>query len=214
MPIKFNQDIKTKELSSMYVEAPFDKAKEALEGMGYRIISLKENAKLRVENGSASFIYHNGNFVREGLLYTPNDGIYLTKNSQILSNAKKATQAHRHEKEFYLFNEQVEEAKKDSIKLAMKSNCLYIPTKRFAENEITAYVFGESAESYGELLQNIGLQSMPIFTLTNIKKKPFVRPIWFYRITFDDIFGIDSNSFFLNGNNRIRGIKNLENSVN
>ncbi len=212
MTIQFNQDIKTKELSSMYVGAPFDEAKEALEKMEYRIISLAENAKLRVENGSKSFIYHNGNFVREGILYIPKDGSYLTKNSPIITNAKEATEAHKKGKEFYLLNEQVEEAKKDSIKLTVGSQIIYIPTKRFGEDEITNYIFGESAKSYGELLGDIGLQSMPII-LDYLKDKPFVKPIWFYRITFEDVFGIDGREFSLKGNNRVRGIKNLENSV-
>ena len=40
-------DVKGK-LESAYVEAPFDKAKKKLESRGYRIISLEENARLRM----------------------------------------------------------------------------------------------------------------------------------------------------------------------
>mgnify|MGYP001580781851 FL=1 len=56
------QDIKPRELSdSAYSDLPFDKAKQELESDNYRIISLEENAKLRIQEGKDSFVSKNGN---------------------------------------------------------------------------------------------------------------------------------------------------------
>ena len=46
-------------LESAYEEAPFDEAKKELESQGYRIISLEENARLRMQEGKNAFISQN-----------------------------------------------------------------------------------------------------------------------------------------------------------
>ena len=56
---------------SAYTELPFDKGKEALESEEYQIISLEENARLLMQEGRNSDIAKWGNWVREGVLYTP-----------------------------------------------------------------------------------------------------------------------------------------------
>ncbi len=76
---------KTKELKKdedglIYAEAPFAEAKEALEDNGYRIISLEENAILRMQEGKSSFVSQYGNRTKEGIIYLPNGKIFLTKN--------------------------------------------------------------------------------------------------------------------------------------
>ena len=56
------QDVKPRELSdSAHSNLPFDQAKQELESDGYRIISLEENAKLRIQEGKDSFVSKNGN---------------------------------------------------------------------------------------------------------------------------------------------------------
>ena len=57
-------DVKGK-LESAYVEAPFDKALNALKKEKYNLISLEENAKLRMQEGKDAFISQNGNYTRE-----------------------------------------------------------------------------------------------------------------------------------------------------
>ena len=72
----------------------FDSAKEALESQGYNIISLKENARLRMLAGIDSKISNERNWTRKAFLYVPKKGIFLTTNSPIMQNPIEATQAH------------------------------------------------------------------------------------------------------------------------
>src|SRR3989344_4366607 len=95
-------DIKPSRTYSAFIEAPFDKGKGALEKKGYSVISLKENALLRIQEGQVSFISQNGNWTREGAIYVPSKGRFLTKNSPIMANAQEATNCHRKNQEFCL----------------------------------------------------------------------------------------------------------------
>jgi len=169
-------DVKGK-VESAYLEAPFDEAKNELESNKYRIISLEENANLRIQEGKDAFISRNGNWTREGVIYLPSNKIYLTKNSPIMADAKKATDCHRKGSEFYINEKQIEEAKKDAVKFTKKDN-YSIPTDKFGDDEITAFAFGKIAKDYGNFLKDAGIKEMPVY-LANCEKKPFARQMWF-----------------------------------
>lgn len=193
--VKVIEDIKLEGVASAHVTASFDKGKEALEKGEYKIISLEEYAKLRIQEGKDAFISRGGGLVREGVLYVPKKGIFLTKKSPIIDYAEEATNCHRKGKDFYLTDNQVEKALSDSVKLTKKE----IPTNRFNDEEITVYVFGNIAKQYGEFiieagahygetqrkagfgfgdsLRNLGTEKMPIW-LADIQDKPFVKPIF------------------------------------
>src|SRR3989344_801339 len=181
-----NQDVKPTGIDSAYVEAPFDEAKAELEADGYEIISLKQFADLRIAQGKDSHVANYGAYVKEGFLYVPQKGIFLVRNSPIMTNAKAATQCHRKGREFYLTNEQVEESLKTSIEI---ENSRSIPTKRFGENELTSFAFGPEAERYGEFLKEAGIKQMPIY-LASMEKKPFARQAWLRRLGGDDQSGL------------------------
>lgn len=170
---KINVDVKGKMLSA-YIEAHFDKGKKALESEGYRVISLEENAGLRMQEGKDSFVSRNGNWTREGVIYVPHKGIFLTKNSPIMDNAKEATDCHRNGRDYYLTDSQVEEALDDSVELKAGN----IPTNRFKDNKITVYAFGNSVERYGQFLRNAGIKEMPVW-LEDMQDKSFARQLWF-----------------------------------
>lgn len=167
-------DIRPTGVESAVVYAPFDKAKEALENKGYRIISLEENAKLRIQQGKNHYVSKNGNWVREGVIYTPDKRIFLTKNSPIMQNPREATNAHSKGNEYFLTEEQVEQALQDSVKLSGES----IPTNRFKDNEVTAFSFGDVAGDYGLFLKEAGIKEMPVY-LANVSDRPFARQLWF-----------------------------------
>lgn len=171
---KINVDINPRGMASAYINAPFDTGKKELEKQGYKIISLEENAKLRMQEGKDAFISRNGNWVKEGVIYVPNEGRFLTKVSPIMESPKKATNCHRNGQDYYLTDKQVERALEDSVLISDKP----IPTNRFADNKITAYAFGDSAKQYGEFLREAGIKEMPIW-LANIESTPFVRQLWF-----------------------------------
>jgi len=196
-------DIKPTGIESAIVEAPFDKAKEALESNGYRIISLEENAKLRMQQGKDHYVSQNGNWTREGVLYAPDKRIFLTKNSPIMANVKEATQSNRKGNEYFLTEEQVEQALQDSVKLSKES----IPTNRFKENEIANFAFGNVAEDYGLFLKDAGIKDMLVYVVNedyiNKQNKPFARQMWFRDLDYGSIL----YGRYLDDGNRLRGVK-------
>ena len=199
---KINEDVKPRGMTSAYVEAPFDVAKEALESRGYRIISLKENARLRKQEGKDAYVSRNGNWTREGFVYIPEKGIFLTKNSPIIDFPVEATQCHRQGREFYLNDEQIEKALADSVQIP--ENVKSISTKKFGEDKITVYAFGDIAQKYGDFLKDAGIKEMPIY-LCNLEKKPFARQTWFWYLALgSEFFGL----WCLGSVYRLRGVSN------
>ena len=218
----------TARIESAIAYFPFDEAKKALEKGGYKIISLKENAGLRMLSHAGSDI-HKGNFVREGVIYLPTQHeIFLTENSPIMLNPKEATkahtnQSHRSAKEYFLTEWQTEQAMEGAVKFPNKP----IPTNRLGEEEITAYAFGKNAKAYGDFLHdfgvdeflmridNYGLESkLPQGYITEYYPKSFLaRPLIFVGINKNDTKSgglqsrcIDRLSY---PDKKIRGIKIL-----
>jgi hypothetical protein len=194
------QDIKPRGIASAYVDAPFDEGKTELESNGYSIISLEENAKLRMQEGRNSDVSRNGNWVREGVLYVPSKGKFLTKNSPIMANAKEATECHRNGTEFYLTDEQVERSLDGAVMLDEKD----IPTNRFGEHVATVYAFGDNAKDYGEFLKEVGIDEMPVY-LANNEDKLFARQLWFRSLDNRSVLVGDSRS--LGCDYRVRGVR-------
>lgn len=192
-------DVKPRGTASAYVAAPFDEGKEALAKEGYRIISLQENARLRMQEGKDAFVSRNGNWTREGVLYVHQKGIFLTKNSPIMASAKEAADCHRKRQDFYLTAEQVEQGLADSVQLKAGT----IPVKRFGEDEAVVYAFGEDAQKYGDFLAEAKITEMPIY-LASIEDKAFVRQMWFGSL--GNWSGLDG-SRSLNCGSRVRGVQ-------
>jgi hypothetical protein len=207
------QDVTRGKLHSAYAVGAFDKAKEALESEGcrvidgYRVISLEEQAGLRVQEGSDSSVSRRGNWTREGFIYVPNKGAFLTKNSPIMVNAKEATDCHRNGNEFYLNDEQVEESLADSVLIKETQ----IPTKRFGDEAITNFAFGKNAKAYGEFLKENGIDGIQVY-LANSENKPFARQAWLFRIGGgrSDLDGDGRNLNYDNG--VVRGVRASANS--
>ncbi|OGJ13373.1 hypothetical protein A3K82_00595 [Candidatus Pacearchaeota archaeon RBG_19FT_COMBO_34_9] len=177
------KDIQPRGIASAYSkDKPFDEGKAELEQDGYHVISLEENARLRIQEGKDSYVSQNGNWVKEGFLYIPRKGKFLTKTSPIIVNSVEATKAHRSGNEFYLTDEQVEQGLADSLKL--KDRGFSVPTKRFGDDELTVYAFRNSAQVYGDFLKDAGIEEMPVWMVNNIGDKPFARQAWFDRLDF------------------------------
>jgi len=206
-------DIKPTGIESAVVYAPFDKALEALTKEGYEIISLPQNAKLRIQQGKDSYISTNGNWTREGVLYFPKEKPKLVRNSPILESAVKATNAHGKENEFYPTKKQIEKALEDSIDFPEKN--ITIPTNRFDSDALTVYAFGgeKDAKAYGEFLrQVVGIKEMPVYAVdkdyVNEKNKPFARQMWFRGLGYrSSLGGLGGSDWFLDGVDRLRGVK-------
>lgn len=170
------QDVSNGKLHSAFVGdkgVSFENGRDALEKEGYRIISLEEQAGLRIQEGSEAAISRYGNWVKEGVIYVPKKGIFLTKESPIMNNSVKKENAPRKDGGFYLTGKQVKSALADSVKITETE----IPVSNFINNELTRYAFGKYAKSYGGLLKQNGIESMPI-TLAAMEDKPFIVQLW------------------------------------
>src|SRR3990172_12341916 len=167
------QDVKEGRLQSAYAGGDFDAAKQALEDDGYRVISLEEQAGLRVQEGVDSDISRRGNWTREGFIYVPNKGAYLTKKSPVIDNAVEATSANMKRNLFYINNSQVESALADSVKFEDGE----VPTGRLADDKRTAFAFGKNAKAYGEFLKEYGINALRIY-LADSRDEPFATQSW------------------------------------
>lgn len=171
--MEIHVDVKSKTAVSAYTDAHFDDGAYLLRKLGMEVISLQENAELRIEAGLESFVSLNRNWVREGVLYIPDKGTFLTRNSPIVANPREAVKIFKHRKkggEVYLTDEQTEQALEDSVKLSAG----YIPTDRLAEIEVGVYAFGKLAQDYGMFLKESGADNLHVI-LAKLKEKPFVR---------------------------------------
>ena len=65
------EDVTKGPLCSAYVKAPFDKGLEVLKEKGYDLITLKQNAQLRMQEGTGAYISCYGNHVLEDVVYIP-----------------------------------------------------------------------------------------------------------------------------------------------
>ncbi len=205
-------DVRPSGIESAVVYAPFDQALETLTKSGYDFISTAQNAQLRIEQGAKSPVSQNGNWVKEGIVYRPNENPRLVRVSPIISSANDATQAHRNGKEFYLVSSQIEQALADSIEFPVKN--IEIPTKRFGEEALTAYVFGgeKQAQLYGAFLAEAGIKAMPVWAVDknhmNKQSEPFARQLWFGGLG-DDRSSLGGYDYCLDCGDRIRGVRQV-----
>ena len=199
---QINIDIKSTDLESAVVIAPFNQAKRTLEERGYRVISARDNAFLRIQQGRDHRVSKNGNWTREGFLYLPKREVYLTKNSPIMDNPEQATEANRRGDWFCLTDEQIDKARSNSCLITRKK----IPTDRFGEEEMTRFLFEDQAEAYGNFLRDNNLKNMAIW-LANTESKPFATQPW-----FDDLgrwSGLVGGYGLLGCYGALRGVKNI-----
>lgn len=175
------EDIKSDTISSAYVEGIFIEALKVLKANDYRLISLEDNAGLRIQQGTDAFVSKNGNWVREGALFVQKKGVFITKDSPVSENPERAVKANMGGEDFFVTDSQVQKTLETSIQVPYDS--FEIPTNRFGDNEITRFCFGEHAEKYGLFLENSGISKMLLkFSSKNSieeKRGSFARQLWF-----------------------------------
>ena len=222
MGYQLKVDLKLPEIESAVVLAPFDKAFETLVDNGYGIISLAQNAEVRIlqePNPMRDFV---SNLTREAIMHFPKGGNKrLIRDSPALYSPYGATKMTGEsgiigevEGEFYPTKEQIEFSLEGSFELPR--NNFEIPTDRFDSDDLTVYCFGgsESARTYGEFLRELGIFNMPITLLddnyVNGKDKPFVRQMLFRGLGIkDSLSGLYGHFRGLNHGCELRGIKLL-----
>jgi len=201
-------DIKSKgKPVSAYIYAPFYRGVEILKRQGYRLISLEKNARLRIQKGKYADISQDGNFVREGILYVPDKGVFLVKKSPILKYVEEGLTCNIDEKDFYAYAPEIQEEFEMALKDSVRIDATQIPTNRFKDNDITTFAFDKIAEDYGKFLQEAGIKEMPICfnnsNYDNKQKTQFARQMWFGNLLHKSgLSGFESLTHYYN----IRGV--------
>lgn len=212
---KWHLDTITDKLESAVYTSPADKAKIFLNDKAFNIISLEENAELKVSQGPQTHITRRYNIVQENAIYVPKGESFLTRYSPIWDSIEKAVKVHSSEEEFYLTNEQVEKAREDSVKLPKISETF--ETKFFEEIELTNWAYGNTnnkkARIYGNFLYEIGTKKMPLWIIPQEEvdnyEMPFARPVWLGGL-LPGKSALGANDRDLHFDLRIRGIKILK----
>ena len=205
--VKLKIDINPKAVVSAYVDGPFDKALRILDNCGFRVISLKENAQLRIQQGKDSEVSRYGNYTRESFVYVPKEGVFLARTSPALNfrYSQQATKAHENGNEFSPYPEQVRMALESSIEVPY--DLKFVPTKKFGEEGLTVFAYGNSAEEYGRFLDDLGIKKMPVRLSSKCyvdkQEKAFVRQTWLWGLAYGFALG-DKNLAF---GQRLRGVR-------
>jgi len=185
------KDVSPKGITSVVVNGRINKAKASLDKLGFEIISAEENAGLRIERGKDSYVSSNHNCVKEGFVYVPGKGGFVTRQSLVQLYPNEAMKdrfcGEVPAGEFQVTDEQAEEVLEDSIKVPL--NDVMVPTERLGENELACYLFGKQVDDYGNFLKDAGKDETYISIMNEEKRiranrstKPFARDLWFYGI--------------------------------
>ena len=180
-------DIMEGPLLSAYIEyesdyAHFIEAKKTLKEEGYRIITLEENAKLRMQEGNDARVSYYGNLTAADFIYNYKKGFYLTLAS-IITKEKEG-------EIFYLSREQLKRALSRSIFLGKaREEEIWIPTRKFGEEKITNFAFGKIAKKYGLFLREKKNLAYVTITLPYVNEQlnepeHFAEKVWFDESTF------------------------------
>lgn len=176
------RDVNLDDVESAYVERPLDEACDRLTARGYEIISLAQNAALRIRQGERNTFSNISNFVREGVIYRPNNTSKLVSFSPLIFSQHAIwTDYHR---EYYVRADVIEEALKSSVDFPDEE--IKIPSKRLGSHELTVFAFGgeKPAQAYGDFLNSAGINELPILPFNDKSyvdrmPHPFVNQLWF-----------------------------------
>jgi len=213
---KKEADIKNNRI--LYVEAPFDKALEAIESKGGKIITAKQFADARMQYDTNNSLSTNGSYIKEGNLFVPNNKHkrILLRNSLVLKNPAEATQAHREGKEYAIPGtvDSVLGKLKDGKDYLVLDSLDAVPTDRFGEDERMKFLFGESAQDYGLWLKDKGNVSKTGFynfrddSYIDKQGGLFAGQLWLHRLDFNYSY-IDGYLRYLDYNYRVRGVQRI-----
>jgi len=211
-------------LEMLFVDAPFDKVKTALEKEGAKISPVQQVAQARIVAGKDSHVSQYGSWTAENIVYLPNGTIYITSSdfSPILKHTSEATEAHRKGNEFYISENELEEIiktaktdrkvvySKQRVYTQKKTESYEIPIKKFAKDSLAQFLFKDTAADYAAFLQNAGIKEVPVWLVgaehQKEQKKPFARALWFRGLGLRSVLGGFSRALLYYG--RARGVRN------
>jgi len=172
------------------------------------LIGLRDLAYLRMNANREGDFLSRGVYVRDSVLFNSGNFPLFISGSILLSNRKMldgAVSAQQKQKEFivsgaifehfcklvksnknvppeeravYLFDE---EEQKKLEKFRQKNN-YFVPTNKLREFGLTRWAYKELAREYGNMLNNLGIEKMPVWfpedEYVSEIKSPFLRQVW------------------------------------
>lgn len=218
--MKIEVDTRAKGVESAYVAGPFDQSKAALEEAGYDPISVKLNARLRIQKGRDADISKYGNRAREGFEYFAGKPVLLRMNSRLLDSklAEKAVQANRAGHYFSLGSEvyaqDYELMNKEASKEPEKRSVLILPKRdNFSitpTDEVAIALFGgeKAAKRYFEFA---GRDSIDVYLIdkktVDAQDQTLLTQLWFRYLGIDS--DLDCSNRGLNGGSGGYGLRGV-----
>jgi len=207
-------------LGTLYLcnDSAFDSASKAVLTTADSLITLRNLAYARIQEGKDSSVSTNGSYVKEGSLFVPkaaNKRIWL-RESLVLAHPSDAVASHKRGDEYVLpegFNvdAHLEQVGKDNYFILTNTDS--VPTNRFGEDERTVWLFGDQAKAYGEFLgsEPKKIENVNIWMYTgndkhiDSQKGPFANQLWLHWL--GDNSDVDGNNWGLNNSNSVRGVR-------
>lgn len=203
------------------VYAQLDKALESLEKNDAQIITARDLAYARIalgiENLESTLSKH-GIYIMEGTIFVPGYSTLVVSKSPIMEFPNKEIAAAKNNEPFYIDAQKyIEIVEEDRYKEPQERRVLdlgreqykFIPTNRFAEEEITLFMFKDMAREYGEFLESVYPyemrlpngnlpDKMPVekcvlsfpADYVDKRKMSFARPAWISSVTFMPILNL------------------------
>jgi|SRR3989344_3262631 len=194
MATKVEVETRFGDLEMLFVEAPFDQAKTAIESAGGKLATAQQVAQARIVAGPDSEVSRYGSWVAENFVYLPSGKIFITKakNSPILKRPTVATEAHRNGIEFHISEEEAASLEKLAVSgevyTLKKDESYNIPIKKFAKDGLARFVFGDTAADYAKFLQEAGAYEFQVFLAGSKyqkeQKAPFAQALWLHYVYY------------------------------
>jgi len=205
-------DVKPTGYESALFNLPLDLSIAGVKKYSQEVVSLYQNAQMRIQGGKDSNVSKSYNLTREGVIWMPNSKPMLVRDSPLLYIAKEAVIASRENREVYPTLSQIEAALANSTEYPQKDT--RIPTHGFNSDALTVFAFGgeENAKKYGEFLKDAGVESILVRTARKSyvdgQRKPFVTQVSLGSVEgHSNIEGVN-RSFYLN--NWLRGAREIK----
>jgi len=221
MEIKTEVETRFGDLEMLVAIAPFDQAVAALQRENATLATARQVAQARIVAGPKSSISQYGSRVAENFVYFPNGNILVThaKNSPILKHSAEAIVALRSGNEFYSSKEEAASlenlAKSGKVYTLIKNKSYEIPIKKFAQDGLAKFVFGDTTADYAKFLQKVGVNEVPVWLAppmpAKAQKAPFAQTL--YLNYLDDRSGLYSYDGNLDGGGRACGVRKASDQV-